>query len=157
MVIHIPQGMTPMVIMLMDLLPIQLVQLAQTTTATPTRMSQQLLIPMAILILHLHLLQRPYTLIHTRTLIRLGLLIYHTHPHIRILYPIRQLIVLTIHMIQPRQIRTTHIHTHMSRNLIHILRRLLSLMRIPIHICPIYIRLRTGLGQRQQVVCLEGQ
>jgi hypothetical protein len=126
MVIRIPQPMTPMLVMLMDLFPM----LAQTTTATLIHMTQQMLIPMVILILHLRLPQRPYTLIPTHTLIHLRLLIYHSHPHIRIhiLHPIRQPIVLSIHMIQPRRTRTTHIHTRMSRSLIHkhihILRRL---------------------------------
>lgn len=50
MVIHIPRGMTPMLVMLMDLPPIQISQLGQTTTATLIRMSQQMLIPMAIVL-----------------------------------------------------------------------------------------------------------
>jgi hypothetical protein len=78
-----------------------------------------------------------------------------------ILHPIRQSIVLTIHMIQPRQTRTTHIHTRMSRNLIHIhiLRHLSSLthIHIHIHIHLIHIRLRTDLGQYQRVERLECQ
>jgi hypothetical protein len=145
----------------MDLLPVQISQLAQTTIVTLTRTSQQLLIPMVILILHLRLPQHPRIIIHTHTLIRLRLLIYHVHPPIRILYRIRQPIVLTIHMLQPRQ---THIHTCMSRTIIRtrirIPRRLWSLMciLILIHICRMIIRLRTGLGQCQRVIAaLEGQ
>ena len=148
----------------MDLLPVQLNQLAQTTTVTLTRTSQQLLITMVILILHLRLSKHPCIIIHTHTLIRLRLLIYHVHPPIRILYRIRQPIVLTIHMLQPRQTCTTHIHTCMSRTIIRtrtrtrIPRRLLSLMYILIHICRMTIRLRTGLGQCQRVIAaLEGQ
>ena len=148
----------------MDLLPVQLNQLAQTTTVTLTRTSQQLLITMVILILHLRLPKHPCIIIHTRTLIRLRLLIYHVHPPIRILYRIRQPIVLTIYMLQPRQTCTTHIHTCMSRTIIRIRtrtripRRLRSLMYILIHICRMTIRLRTGLGQCQRVIAaLEGQ
>ena len=160
MVIRIPWGMAPMLVILMDLLPVQLSQLAQTTTVTLTRTSQQMLIPIPILILHLRLPQRPCIIIHTHTLIHFRLLIYHTHPPIRILDPIRQPIVLIIHILQPRQTCTTHIRTRMSRTLIRtrILRRLSSLMYILIHICRMAICLRTGLGQCQQaIVALEGQ
>jgi hypothetical protein len=138
MVIRIPRGMTAMLVMLMDLLlPVQFSQLAQTTTiVTPTRTSQQVLILMAIHILHHHLPQRrPCIIIRTHTLIRLRLLIYQSHPPIRILH---QPIVLTIHMLQPIQKTCT---TH-----------------ILIHICRMTIRLRTGLGQCQRViVALEDQ
>ena len=156
MVIRIPWGMAPMLAMLMDLLPVQLSQLVQRTTVTLTRTSQQMLIPMAILILHLRLPQRPCMIIHTHTLIHLHLLIYHAHPPIRI----RQPIVLTIHMLQARQTCNTHIQIRMSRTIIRtrILRRLSSLMCILIHIFRMTIRLRTGLGQCPRViVALEGQ
>ena len=145
-----------MLVMLMDLLLVQLSQLAQTTTVTLTRTSQQVLISLAILILHLRLPQLPCIIIHTHTLIRLHLLNYHAHPPIRILH----LIVLTIRILQPRQTCTTHIHTRMSRTIIRtrILCRLSSLMYILIYIFRMTLYLRTGLGQCQRViVALEGQ
>ena len=114
----------------MDLLPVQLSQLIQTTTVTLTLTSQQLLIHMAILILRLRLPQRPCIIIHTHTLIRPRLLIYHPLPPIRILHRIRQPIVLTIHMLQPRQTCTTQIHTCMSRTTIRTRIR----TRIPRHL-----------------------
>ena len=147
----------------MDLLPVQF-QLTQTTTVALTRTSQQLLIHMAILILHLRLPQRPCITIHTHTLIRPRLIIYHAPPPIRILHPILQPIVLTIHMLQPRQTSTNHIHTCMSRTTIRtrtrtrIPHRLWSLMYILIHICQMNIHLRTDLGQCQRVIAApEGQ
>lgn len=145
----------------MDLLPVRLSQRIQTTTITLTRTSQQLLIPMAILILHLHLLQRLRLIIHTHTLIRLHLLTYHAHPHIRILHPIRQPIVLTILILiqQPRQTCTTHMHTSMSR-IIRIRTRIpqQSLMYILFHICRMTILLRTCLSQCQRAIVVpEGQ
>ena len=153
--IHIPRGMIPMLVMFMDLFPVQ-TQLTQTTAATLIRMSQQVLIPMFILILHLRLPQRPYTIIHIHTLILRRLLIYHTHPH--------------IHILQRRHIRTTHIHTHMIRSLIHIQTRmsrglirihirrpLSSLMHILIHIYPMTIHPRINLGPCRRATTLEGQ
>lgn len=139
----------------MDPLPVQSSQLAQTTTVILTRTSQQLLIPMAILTLHLRLPQRPCIITHTHTLIRLRLLIYHTHPPIHILHPIRQPIVLT-HILQLRQNCT--MHTRMSRTIIRtrILRRLWSLMYILIHICWMTIRLRIGLSQCRRVIAALG-
>ena len=147
----------------MALPPIRLSQRIQTTTITLTRTSQQLLIPMAILIHHLRLRQR----LHTHTLIRPLLLTYHAHPHIRILHPIRQPIVLTIHIHQPRQTCTTHIHTSMSR-IIRIRTRIRtrihtripqrSLMFILTHICRMTILRRTCLSQCQRaIVDPEGQ
>ena len=142
----------------MDLLPVQLSQLIQTTTTTLTHTSQQLLIPMAILILHLRLLHRPCRIIHTHTLIRPRPSTYHAHPPIPIpiLNPIHRPIVLTIRILQVRQTCTTHIHTSMSRTIIRIHtripRRLRSLMYILIHICRMTIRLRTSLSQCQRVI-----
>ena len=148
----------------MDLLPVQLNQLIQMTIFTLIRTSQQLLIRMAILILHLHRLQRPCIIIHTHTLIRPRLLTYQPHPpiRIRILHPIRQPIVLTIHILQPRQTCTTHIRTSMKRTIIRIRtripRHLRSLMYILIHIYRMTIRLRNGLSQCQRVIVApEGQ
>ena len=168
------EGILTHMVIRMDLLPVQLLpvqssQLIQTTTVTLTltRMSQQLLIPMAILILHLRLPQRPQRpciIIHTHTLIRHRLLTYHAHPpiRIRILHPIRQPIVLTIHVLQPRQTRTTRIHISMNRTIIRthtrIPRHLQSLMYILIHIHRMTIRLRTDLSQCQRaIVAPEGQ
>jgi hypothetical protein len=145
----------------MDLPPVQSSQLIQTNTVTLTRTSQQSLIHIAnlILILPPRHLQRPCITIHTHTLIRPRLLTYRTHPPIliRTLHPIHQPIVLTIHILQPRQTRTTHIHT---RTIIRtrIPRRLRSLMCILIHVYRMTIRLRTGLSQCQRaIVAPEGQ
>ena len=135
----------------MDLLPVQLCQLIQTTTVTLTRTSHQSLIPMVILILNLHLLQRPCIIIHIHTLIRPRLLTYHTQPPIRILHPIRQPIVL---ILQTRQTCTTLILTRMSR-IIHTRTRILrrrSLMYILIHIYRMTFRLRTSPSQCQRAI-----
>jgi hypothetical protein len=143
----------------MDLLPVQLSQRIQPTTVTLTSRSQQLLISMAILIFHLRLLQALCIIIHIHTLIRPRLLTYLAHPPIHILHPIRQPIVLTIHIYQPRQSCTTHIRTSMSR-IICIRTRIpqRSLMYILIHHCRMTILLRTCLSQCQRaIVAPEGQ
>ena len=107
---------------------------------------------MDIRILHLRLLQRLYTRIHTRTLIHRRLSIYR----IRIPHPIHRSIVLIIRMLQQSQTRTNHIHTPMNRSLththIHTLRRPLSPIHIRMTICPII-----DLNQCQSVVPLEDQ